>query len=232
MVIERGRGACAALITAVALVLVGCGTQPGPDGDAPGPPTSPSDAPVLTAGMLLTAEQMPAWNDAMGWREAELPAGERALALCVLPSAGSLGADRTLERTFEAAGVADPGTTPDPTWPPSYGVNVVGRFVDGAAAAAAVAAWEAALGDCVPGEPDAADVDSARISDLSAGSTWTVSAPDPSQACPECLRFEFIGVASKGTVVSLVGFALSGQDANYEGDPLADSMDASLQRLP
>jgi hypothetical protein len=29
-----------------------------------------------------------------------------------------------------------------------------------------------------------------------------------------------------------VGFALSGQDANYEGDPLAAAMAASLQRLP
>ena len=167
----------------------------------------------------------------MGWVEQQLPPGVSALELCVLPTAESLGALQVLTRDFEAAGVEDPGTTPDPGWPPSYAVNEVAQFPDKAAAAAAVGAWEDATRGCTPG-PSFADVQSFRISDLPTGSTWTAAASDLSSACPECMRFEFLGFASKGAATTMVGFSLTGQDANYEGDPLADSVDAALARLP
>jgi hypothetical protein len=212
------------------LVVAGCATQDGPGGDAPSP--SATGAAPLTPAALLGAEQMPAWNDAMGWAEAQLPTGVAPLSVCALPEPGTLGATQVLERTFEATGSDEPGTTPDPTWPASYGVNVVGLFPSEAEAIAAVDAWEAAIGDCAAGASGAAAASSSRISELATGSTWAASAFEATPACPECLRFEFIGVAAKGSAVTLVGFALSGQDANYEGDPLAAAMAASLQRLP
>jgi hypothetical protein len=163
---------------------------------------------------------MPAWNGAMGWVEASPPAGEQVLVVCGLATPDALGAVQVLDRTFEAAGVDDPGTTPDPAWPSSYGINEVALFASEADAAEAVEAWMAGLRDCAS---------SSQIGQLPTGSTWTAAVPDPS-ACPDCLRFEFVGIAAQGAMTTLVGFALSGQDANYDGDPLAEAMSASAAR--
>ena len=224
--------AAAAGLVALLLAMAGCGTD---GATAPGPSTTPTQSAagaVVSADALLTAEQMPAWNGAMGWVEQELPAGVGALSVCALPTAESLGAVTVLTRDFEAAGVEDPGTTPDPTWPPSYGTNQVAQFADVDAATAAVQAWEAAVGQCVSTTSAASEPTSFQITDTTTGSTWTAYVADPSTACPECLRFEFLGFTVKGTAVSTVGFSLTGQDANYEGDPLAESMDDALARLP
>lgn len=99
------------------------------------------------------------------------------------------------------------------------GINEVARCASRADAAAAVVVWEADLRTC----------NSARIGDLQTGSTWTAAQRDPS-VCPECQRFDFVGVAAQGALTTLVGFSLSGQDANDEGDPLAEAMSASLER--
>lgn len=213
-------GAVGALVIGVlTAALSGCGPTSTPGGGAVDSP-SPSPAAGLAQDVLLTAGEMPAWNGAMGWAEASPPAGEQVLAVCGLAAPDALGAVQVLARTFEAAGADDPGTTPDPTWPRSYGINEVALFASEADAAAAVDAWEAALQDCAG---------STRIGALPTGSTWTAAEPDPS-ACPDCQRFEFVGVAAQGAVTTLVGFALSGQDANYDGDPLAEAMSASVAR--
>ena len=217
--------------------MVGCGTD-SPTADqtsATAKPTAsatPTASASLSPDALLTASQMPEWNGAMGWIEKELPPGVSALSVCVLPTAESLGAVDVLVRDFEAAGVPDPETTPDPTWPASYGTNRVALFPDGATAITALGAWEDAVRDCAPGPSITSDPDSSRITDLPAGSTWTVAGRDTNEVCPECARFEFLGFTAKGSAVTTVGFSLTGQDANYEGDPLTESLDAALARLP
>lgn len=105
-------------------------------------------------------------------------------------------------------------------------------FPDAATATAAVTAWEDALRVCAPGPGMDGDVQSFQVGDLPTGSTWTAAASDAGEYCMECMRFEFVGCAAKAETVALVGFSLPGQDANYEGDPLADSMVAALARLP
>lgn len=232
---------CQAAIVALLVTLVGCGADATSVTDqtstpatppASSTPATPPASAALSADALLTATQMPAWNGAMGWIEQELPPGGSALGVCVLPTAASLGAVDVLTRDFVAAGVPDPETTPDPTWPASYATNRVALFPDSVTADAALRAWEAAAGTCTPGPSITSDPASFRISDLPAGSTWAVSARDTNDVCPECMRFEFLGFTAKGSAVSTVGFSLTGQDANYEGDPLTMSLDAAQKRLP
>lgn len=232
---HRTRSAVTAGSVAVLVGLIGCATEstttPASSAAAASAPVATVPAAVtLSSDALLTAAQMPAWNGAMGWAEQQLPPGVSALTVCVLPSAESLGSVQVLTRDFEAAGVEDPEITPDPEWPAAYAVNEVAQFPDETTAAAAVSAWQDAAQDCAPG-PSSTNVQSFQLSDLPTGSTWTAASDQPS-LCPECLRFEFFGFASKGAATTMVGFSLSGQDANYEGDPLAESMDAALARLP
>lgn len=230
MLRRRGCPMAGAIVGILVAVVAGCGTETTPGGDAGGSPAASVAA--LTDEALLVAEQMPAWNGAMGWVDASSPVGDQVLAVCALPTPESLGAQQVLARAFEAAGVPEPGTTPDPTSPRPLGINQVAVFTSEAAATAAVLAWEAAVRDCADPAAGVGSPATSQIGDLPSGSTWTASMTDPSQACPECGRFEFIGIAGKGAAVTLVGFGLIGQDANYEGDPLAESMTASLARLP
>lgn len=234
---RRGRvlSRCAATSGALGLLVgvsVGCSPDHAADGSTPTSAAASSAVAPLTPAVLLSAAQMPAWNGAMGWAERELPPGTGALTVCRLPSADSLGAIHVLTRDFVATGDADPGTTPDPSWPPSHATNAVALFRDGPTAQAAVSAWEVATRECAPGPRVSGEPDSRQIGDLPTGSTWAVAARDTSGACPECLRFDFLGFAAKGAAVTTVGFSLTGLDANYEGDPLAESMDASLALLP
>lgn len=233
--VSRTRSAVVVGSVALLVALVGCATDsttaPASSGSAPSTPATTASALVpLSPDALLTAGQVPAWNGAMGWAEQQLPPGVSALTVCVLPSAESLGALQVLTRDFEAAGVEDPGTTPNPDEPASYAVNEVAQFPDETTAVAAVEAWEDATRDCAPGL-SSTNLQSFRISDLPTGSTWTAAVSQPAE-CPECMRFDFLGFASKGAATTMVGFSLTGQDANYEDDPLAASMDAALARLP
>ncbi len=229
---HRIKWAAAAGTIAVLVCLVGCATNSTTSTNQSTTPATPPASASLSPDVLLTAAQMPEWNGAMGWIEQDLPPGVSALSVCVLPTAESLGAVDVLTRDFEAAGVDDPEITPAPAWPASYATNQVALFPDGATASAAVAAWEQATRDCAPGPSITSDTQNFQISDLPTGSSWGVAARDTYDACPECLRFEFLGFTAKGSAVTTVGISLTGQDANYEGDPVAESLEAALARLP
>lgn len=182
--------------------------------------SEPSAMPVaLTDEMLLVASEMPAWNDAGTWRTID---DSEVLRACSLPDAESLGAALALTRTFEYVVEIGEGETQDPDAEPMLGINVVAAWQDDAAATAAVEQWEAALDECSEGR--------GPIGAVEGGSTWTYSARDESSMNESW--FDFVGVAAEGSTTTLVGFSLWGQDANYEGDPLAESMQASLDRLP
>ena len=49
---------------------------------------------------------------------------------------------------------------------------------------------------------------------------------------PRAIHIDFVGVAAVGPQTTLVAFSVYGQDANYEGDPLAGSIQAAIARLP
>lgn len=181
---------------------------------------TPTEAPMtLGDEVLLDATEMPAWNEAGTWTVTD---DTEVLRACSLPSAESLGAVAVLTRTFENVFTDGEGETPDPTAEPMLGVNQVAAWDDDTAADAAVEAWTTALDDCSEGR--------GLLSSVEGGSTWTASARDESSMNEAW--FDFVGVAAKGSTTTLVGFSLWAQDANYEGDPLEASMQASLDRLP
>lgn len=193
-------------------------------------PSGPAPTATVTDDVLLPPAEMPVWNGALVWAEAALPSDESALQICALPELTSLEAVALASRDYEATPSPELEATPDPTAKPMHGTNTVAVFATLAAASAALRSWEEALADCLPGPAGPASSPSARITDLPVGSTWSMAAANPDD--PAVQRFEFVGVSAQGMAVTVVGFELYGQDANYEGDPLAASMDASLARLP
>jgi hypothetical protein len=209
------------------LLAAGCSTADDPDDATAAPlPTADVETPAETPGgadavalddtMLLVAAEMPAWNNAGTWVAVDDAA---FLQVCPLTDPGSLGATQVLGVTYEYVVALDEGDTADPTAEPMLGGNTIASFTDDVAAATAVQTWQAELAACSMLEQTVLD----------GGSTWTGNDLDEAT---ELSWFDFTGVAAKGATTTLVGFSLQGQDANYDGDPLAVPMQTSLDRLP
>lgn len=201
--------------TAVLIValLAGCSGSPpgGPGADGTtGSPTASATSDASTIDALLPAAQMPAWNEATEWEEAP-DAQEDVLVLCRLPDL-SMPIDRA-ERRYTSDTLR--------------GVNTVSVFADANSAAEAASALDVGASNCIPPDISSPRPRSSHLSTLPTGSTWIVSAP----ADGDDTRFEFIGIGRAGRVVTLVGFTLTAQDANFEQDPLAPSVEASLARI-
>ena len=181
--------------------MAGCsGSEPGGPGGSLTPSESAADA-------LLPADQMPAWNEATQWDEA--PAGQGdVLTLCRLPDV-STPVDRA-ERRYVSDTLS--------------GVNAVSILPDADSATESASALAVAAATCIPRDTSGPRPRSSHLSTLPSGSTWIVSAP----AGGDDTHVEFIGIGQAGRVVTLVGFTLSAQDANFEQDPLAPSVEASL----
>jgi hypothetical protein len=179
-------------------------------------PTTPAAASVDDA-MLLEADEMPVWNNAGTWRVVD---DMEAVRACDLPSAADLGATVSVSRSFEFGADRQPGDSADPTAVPMLGISTVAAYPDDATADQAVRAWVEAVRAC----------DAVQLGTVAGGSTWTFSALDPASA--DNAYFDFVGVAAAGSRSTLVAFSVNGQDANYEGDPLIDSLTAAVARLP
>ena len=143
------------------------------------------------------------------------------LGICALPTPEALGANAWQRQEYAAGAESDTAESV------MRGINTVAQFADEAAATSAAAAWEQAMRECEAGAADGAGY---LISDLPQGSTWTAISPDVGNS--DVGRFDFAGFASAGPMTTIVGFSLTGRDANFERDPLADAMTAALERLP
>jgi len=193
------------VLAAGALLVAGCSTDDDPDEAA-------------LDDSLLPAAEMPPWNNAGTWVEVE---DADYWQVCALSDPADLGATETTEVTYQYEVELAEGETADPTAEPMLGGNVLASFEDEAAATAAVQTWEDELSACS---------DVGELTTLDTGLTWTgMGEPDEATGVA---WFEFTGVAAKGAATTIVGFSLQGQDANYESDPLVESMQASLDRLP
>lgn len=192
----------------VAVIVASCATGADPAGDAQ---TS------LSGQMLLEPGEMPVWNAAGSWEGID---DTDALRACRLPSAVDLGATTAISRSFEYRVELGEGETADPSAVPLLGINTVAGYPDDSAAEQGITGWLEALAAC----------GAQQVGSVQEGTTWTVFAPD--EASPGEGWFDFVGVAATGRTTTLVGFSVYGQDANYEGDPLAPSLEASLSRLP
>ncbi len=190
------------------LVLVAAcsGTSDEPDGPDPGASTSSAaatPAPVrLPDDVLLPPAEMPAWNGAVVWQAGASPATGTALDLCTLPTMAELGAVGENSRDY--------------AWPEGDmdAVNLVGQFDSPAAAGEAA--------------EEIADLFRVCTQDTQVGdSSWTTNSPGDGEQS----RFEFVGVEAAGAFVTVVGFSLTGQDANFTEDPLAESLATSTALL-
>lgn len=205
-----GLSALAVLLVAL---MAGCSGSPAPGGGGSG--TSGSPTPTASTGAsasdaLLPPAQMPAWNEATQW--SQVPDGpEDVLVLCRPPDV-STPVDQA-SRRYAADTLR--------------GVNTVSVYPDADSAVEAFSALTVSTWRCIPPDLSSPRPRSSQLSTLPTGSTWIVSA----RADGDDTRFEFIGVARAGRVVTLVGFTLTAQDANFEQDPLAPSVEASLARI-
>lgn len=210
----------------LAVALVGGCTSGADDGDGttdpssvpatespaePGQPSPSASAtlPAVADDLLLPPEAMPVWNGAAVWTVADgedASAIEAVLQVCPAPDMADFGAEASSSRFYRW----DDGDMD--------GVNIVGRFANRADATAAAGDIAAAFGSCTGGN---------TMSSLGTASTWTTSAP----ASGDDSRFEFVGVDRVDEYVTVVGFTLTAQDANYETDPLIDSVLASSDVL-
>lgn len=232
------------IVAAAVLALSGCSTADDqadttpavvPDATTEVPTPTPTKTPLaLGDEALLEPSEMPPWNNAGTWTVlssglAWTPGAPGdplddtdALRACTLPTAKSLGALESLTRTFEYVVTYAEDETPYPGGEPMLGVNEVAAWADAAAAVDAVEAWTDALEACSTG--------TGPLTTIDGGSTWTYSLRD--ETSMNEAWFDFVGVAAKGSTTTLVGFSLWGQDANVESDPLLDSLQTSLDRLP
>lgn len=186
--------------------LVACSVT-APSDPEPAAPSPSGSAPLALTTALLPAGAMPAWNGQPEWA-AVATQDPRPLGLCELADPpGAVGATEF----YAGAGLT--------------GVNTLWLFDQPGDATQATAALTQDLAECDAGGSGKGRV--ARIATLPSGSTWVASAP----AGGDDTTFDFVGIAARGRIVSLVGFTLVGQDANYEKDPLADSVQASLDRV-
>ncbi|MGB9374152.1 MAG: hypothetical protein WCA82_08340 [Jiangellales bacterium] len=214
-----------AVLAAGALVVAGCSTADDPDDTASPLPTAGEQTPTETPGeavtlddtMLLPPEQMPAWNNAGTWVEVD---DTNFWRVCTLSDPQLLGATEVTGVAYEYVVELDEGETADPDAEPMLGGNVLASFDDEAAATAAIDAWRAELAACS---------DVGEITQLDTGVTWTGNDLDEATGLS---WFDFTGIAAKGATTTIVGFSLQGQDANFESDPLEQSMSDSLARLP
>ncbi|MGB7982637.1 MAG: hypothetical protein WCF36_17795 [Candidatus Nanopelagicales bacterium] len=198
-----GIGTRTAAAGAALLLLTGCSGQ----SQEPSQQTSPTEAVVsVSPDLLLGAEQMTEWNGSMVWSQGG-PASGPAVALCPWPSPEDLAAVAFADRTF----VTSEGAL--------AGRNVVMAFESPAEAASANETLQAALTDC----------GGSIISQPGTAMTWTRN--ELAGEGSDDATFEFVGVDAVGEHVSVVEFSLVGQDANWETDPILDSLEASRARL-
>lgn len=168
---------------------------------------SPSPGPAgVSTDLLLEPVQMSDWNGSMVWQETD-QTPDPLVELCSTPAPGDLGALASADRVYVTTqgGMA--------------GHNRVMAFGSAADAAAANSTLQQALTDC----------GGSVISDPGSAMTWTMS--ETSGGGSDDATFEFVGVDAIGEYVTVVEFALIGQDANWESDPILDSLNSSLEVL-
>lgn len=162
--------------------------------------------PSLSTDLLLEPVQMSDWNGFMVWQEAD-QTPDPLVELCSTPRPGELGALAAADRAYVTT---EGGMT---------GHNRVMAFGSAADAAAANGALQQALTEC----------GGSVISDPGSAMTWTMS--EAIGGGSDDATFEFVGVAAIGEYVTVVEFTLAGQDANWESDPILDSLNSSLEAL-
>jgi hypothetical protein len=178
------------------------------------PGTSPTSggAPGL-AGRLLSAGEMPGFNDDYLWTAGrtapESPSS--SFGTCQRFSTTSIGAERALVRRFRsAAGAAAPGDSAG---------ELVAEFPDAQTARRAFAvlkAWRARCADRLKGHtrPRVGALQDVPVTGGSGG--WYLLTYGPVPGDPDAQFFDAQGMAVVGSRITMVSMVLAGQDYDYE----------------
>jgi hypothetical protein len=185
-----------------------------PTGSVPtaGPPVSPRGADATLADRLLTAEQMPGFNDEWTWRVRSTRdrEGGRPFATCHRFPMTSIGAMRVAVRSYEGTRSAEEGVT---------GSHLVARFADAKTARTAydvLRSWRERCAEQLAGF-ERNDVGALETVDVPAGEGgwYLLTYGPPEDGIPEEAYFDAQGIAHVGKRVAVLQMRAIGQDYNY-----------------
>lgn len=205
----RRAGAAASLTVVLVIGLLGFNTQGGGRKAAP-----PAERPPLSHSSLLIPAELPDWGQ-FSWKETASGDGEGASPVTSCQQ-GSLGDLRASETWHASYAFRDLGAR-----------QVVARFSGAQEAASAFDAVDSWFDGC-------SGVETARLGrwpplDTAGGRARTVSFSRP--VGPDESRFEFVSFGVEKDALTIVSFAMNGQDANFTSDPLATTVRFALHRL-
>jgi hypothetical protein len=195
--------------------------------------TQSDDEPMKVAasgfrGMLLTADEVPGFNDRFTWREKSTRRGEgrTPFGTCQKFAMTSIGATKVVVRTFRP-GLKSPGSSAS---------HLVARFADEMTAKRAyevLKSWRAQCKDQLTsydrtqvGKLQSVPVDGDATGD------WYLLVYGPA-GDPDSDYFDAQGMTRSGTTISLLEMRLVGQDYNYPSgkEPMVGAVQNAAARL-
>ncbi len=193
----------------------------------------PEDKPVKVAasgirGKLLTAEEVPGFNEEFTWREKSTKRGEgrTPFGTCQKFAMTSIGATKVAVRTFRP-GLKSPGSTAS---------NMVAEFADEMTAKRAyevLKSWREQCADQLKryDRPKVGKLQSVSV-DGGATGNWYLLIYGPTGQ-PDSAYFDAQGMTRSGSTISLVEMRLVGQDYNYPRgqEPMVDAVETAAARL-
>ncbi len=233
------------LLCAVACVavLAGCGQEPSKapqsSGSSSGPaPTTGSSAPATSAtsrppptspGPLLSAAELPGFNDEFRWRQGPTRTREPAASFGTCQRFGllAIGAERVVLRRF---------TPVDGSAEHDRAAELVATFPDAMTARRAYAvltSWRARCADRLSsyarskvGGLHDVTVDGGR-------GGWYLLTYGPVKGDPDSQFFDAQGMALVGSRIAMVSMLLAGQDYNYAAgqEPMVGAVQRAAQKL-
>jgi hypothetical protein len=189
-------------------------------------------APVPRGGSLrrrlLTAREVPGFNDQFRWNAGRTRNGEAAqpFGTCQRFGMSSIGALRTVVRSY----------TPRPKQSHDIAAELVASFPDDATARRAfevLKSWRAKCADRVRGH-DRAEVGALEDVAVDAGTgAWYLLTYGPVKNDPDSLWFDAQGIALVGSRIALVRLAVAGQDYNYDAgrEPMVTAVQRAAAKL-
>jgi hypothetical protein len=213
--------------------------SPSPEAAGSSAPSVSAESPSMaasTAGRLsftdrlLTAAEMPGFNEEWTWQVDETRKGEgrEPFATCQKFAMTSIGASRVVVRTFESAKYPDSST---------HGSQLVADFPDEMTAKRAFEVLKSWRADCEEqlSEYDRRDVNAFEEVALPAGTGgWYLLVYGPAeQGSPDESWFDAQGLTRVGKRIALLQLRAVGQDYNYPAgkEPLVAGVERAASKL-
>jgi hypothetical protein len=180
------------------------------------PPSSSSSAgPRTLRSRLLTAEQLPGFNDQFRWAQGPTAAEDpsSSIGTCQRFSITAIGAERAVVRGFH------PATSSTGAGPVDRAGELVATFADDLTARRAFAVLEAWRAQCADRLRSHARSDVGRLQDVpvtGGRGRWYLLTYGPVKGDPDAQFFDAQGMVVVGSRIAMVSMRLAGQDYSYE----------------